>query len=178
MTVPARRTHTHTHTTYRTCTYAPMDKHVATHTHTHQHWKPVGRKTLCALNIDVLTIIMWTTLRVCVSSAQRNYGDDGLETMRGIWEADRRETWASWGALWTFLLWARLDCWLRDGVKDTAVLPRVVPVTDTLHLITAGLQEREMTVKCNSCQKRDTEKYSKYFCSEWSGDDVKVKRCL
>lgn len=45
--------------------------------------------------------------------------------------------------LWTFLLWARLDRWLGNGIKDAAVLPRVVPVTDTLHLVTAGLRERE-----------------------------------
>lgn len=58
--------------------------------------------------------------------------------MRG---RQKRETGS--GVLWTFLLWACLDCWLGDGIEDAAVLPRVVPVADALHLITAGLQERE-----------------------------------
>lgn len=47
-----------------------------------------------------------------------------------------------YGWFWTFLLWARLDRGLGDGVKDAAVLPRVVSVTDTLHLVAACLQER------------------------------------
>lgn len=49
----------------------------------------------------------------------------------------------------TFLLRAGRDCWLGDGIKNAAVLSRVVPVTDTLHLVTAGLQEREREREIN-----------------------------
>lgn len=117
-------------------------------------------KTLFGLNTDVLTVIRWTTLCVwgqdivlCFST-QRSYSDNG-QRLWGGWEGggdmrgrQKRET--GWGVLWTFLLWACLDCWLGDGIEDAAVLPRVVPVADALHLITAGLQERERwKIKCN-----------------------------
>lgn len=60
--------------------------------------------------------------------------------MRGETERDRKSRFKA--AFSTFLLWARLDRGLGDGIKDAAVLPRVVSVTDTLHLIAARLQER------------------------------------
>lgn len=63
-------------------------------------------------------------------------GRDYEGDMRG---RQKREAWVVSELLWTFLLWACWDCGLRDGIKDAAVLPCVVPVTDTLHLVTAGL---------------------------------------